>query len=136
MFFSRKSNEVRHRLILLLFVPFVFVFVLGITLYAIWPVIISIVISIMIYVNCKLVFDDSGITFYNIWGHKYQVLWEDVLLVEDTYEDPRRTRGAPGKIVKIVYKNHKQKVAIAKYSYITSVGLPELLSFYYAKKSQ
>ncbi len=48
MFFSRKSNEVRHRLILLLFVPFVFVFVLGITLYAIWPVIISIVISIMI----------------------------------------------------------------------------------------
>ena len=80
-----------------------------------------------------MLFDDIGITFCNIWGCKYQVLWNEVLLVEDTYEDSRLSRGAPGRIVKIVYRNKKHKTEVAKYSYTNYVGLAEFLSFYYSQ---
>jgi hypothetical protein len=139
MLFSRKRNEIRHKRILFLLIPLLFGFTFeAIIFHNLWQMLFPIIISIfiiLIYVKNKLVFDDLGISFYNIWGHKYQVLWKDILLVEDTYEDPRLSRGSPGRIVKIVYKNHKGKTEIAKYSYTNYVGLTEFLSYYYAKES-
>lgn len=139
MIFKRRQNEIRHKMILFLLIPLLFVFAFeAITFQNLWQILFPIIISaivILIYVRNKLIFDDFGITFCNIWGHKYQVLWKDILLVEDTYEDPRLSRGAPGRIVKIVYKNHNGKTEIAKYSYTNYIGLKEFLSFYYAKKA-
>lgn len=141
MFFHRRHNEVRHNpIIFLFFFPILFGFALEEVIFhnswfALFPVIIFIIV-VLIYVKDKMLFDDIGVTFCNIWGRKYHVSWSQILLVEDTIEDPSLSRGPPGRIVKIVYKNKNNKTEMVKYSYTNYVGLMEFLSFYYSQISR
>lgn len=130
-----RNNEVRHKpIVFLFFLPIIFVMTLEeLILHKYWALpfpILLFVFAVSIYVNEKMYYDDLGITICNILGRKYQILWSEVLSVEDTLNDPRFCRGAPGRIVKIVYKNKKQKTETVRYDYGTCVGLPEFLSFW------
>ena len=135
MSFYRRHNAVRNNPIpVLFFITIIFVF--GFLHHDYLFSLLTIIISIMLILNCvreKMVYDNRGIILCNIWGRKYQILWNDVVLVEDTFEDPRLCRGAPYRIVKITYKNDKNKTEVVKYSYAKNVGLAEFLSFYYSQ---
>ena len=139
MILPRKHNEVRHNsVIFLFFCPILFalflVEILHHSWFALFPVLVFIIV-IRVYVKDKMIFDDSGITFCNVLGREYSIPWSDIVFVEDTYENPLLSRGRPGRIVKIVYKNNKSKTEIAKYDFITYGGLAEFLSFYEFRKN-
>ena len=69
MLFSRRQNEIRHKMILFLLIPLLFVFAFeAITFQNLWQILFPIIISaivILIYVRNKLIFDDFGIYKYN-----------------------------------------------------------------------
>lgn len=89
------------------------------------------VITIISVLNDKMIYDDSGITLSNIVGHKFFIPWRDVISVENTFEDPRLCRGAPGRIIKILYINRCGETESAKFGFHNNIGVVEFLTYYW-----
>ena len=130
-----KNQVVRHKpLMLFIVTPILLVIeifmILHATMVAVVPF-IFLLLFILMYINEKMYYDDSGITLSDMLGRKFFIPWDDVIAVENTIEDPILTRGRPGRILKITYIAKNGKTESAKFDHTTQSGLYEFMVFYW-----
>lgn len=134
----RKTNSYRISLILLatfeLFsiwvfiskgVAFVFPFIL---------IPLMFVFSTLNFYNEKMIYDEKGITFQNLFKKQYFYSWDKIVSVEDTYTDRRviyfGTDILKGRVLKVGFIDVNGKVAYMSYFYIDNVGIPRFLDYF------
>lgn len=104
--------------------------ILHATMVAVVPVIFFL-LFILMYINEKMYYDDSGITLSNMLGHKFFIPWDDVIAVDNTFADPRFARGRSGRILRITYISKNGKTENAEFDHTTQYGIYEFMAFYW-----
>lgn len=105
-FFMEKS--------LIVFAPVIPIFILNITLS---------------YFNEKMIYDDDGITFINMWNRSEHVTW-DKIVVEDTFESSHTMQRLPIRVLNIRYTNARGRILCMRYQFNDYLGIEEFLFFY------
>lgn len=83
----------------------------------------------LVYHNEKITYNINGISFHDFLGKERFVSWDNVISVEITMEDPRLSRGASGRIVKIIYKSQRGRIESKRYGLDNYDGLFEFYAF-------
>lgn len=91
------------------------------------------VFSILNFYNEKMIYDEKGITFQNLFKKQYFYSWDKIVSVEDTYTDRPRRLGVDilkGRVLKIGFIDVNGKVAYMSYFYIHHIGIPRFLDYF------
>ena len=136
---KKNSNEVRSKSVsLFISIPILCVIAIILIfthhyLLIVFPSMMCVYI-ILSFLNEKLLYSGKGITFCDFLGKKRFIPWENIVSIEDTYEDPQLSRGVPGRILKIKYRykyrHMRERTEVFKLSYSGHIGIEELVSFY------
>ena len=81
------------------------------------------------YFNEKMIYDDDGITFINMWNRSEHLTWNEVV-VEDTFETSHTMRRFPVRVVNIRYKNARGRMLCMRYQFNDYLGIEQFLLFY------
>ena len=88
-------------------------------------------VTIINYINNKIIYNEAGIVINNSLAKKYFISWDNIISIEDKYEDARLSRGIPGRILKICYSiPNNGGIECKKYSFFTYIGILRFLCFY------
>lgn len=96
------------------------------------------VLATLDFRNEKMIYDEKGITFQNLFKKQYFYSWDKIVSVEDTYTDRRVYFGTDilkGRILKVGFIDVNGKVAFLSYYYIYHVGIPRFLDYFLAHQN-
>lgn len=88
------------------------------------------------YVNGIIVYDEKGVVFVSVFNKKHFCPWNEIVSVEDTYENPKLVRGSVGRVLKIGYKKYNGEVKYKRYEYKSLAGASEFLNYYLKHKEK
>ena len=134
----RKTNAYRISLILLATLELFFIWVFiskGVAF--VFPFILiplMFVFSTLNFYNEKMIYDEKGITFQNLFKKQYFYSWDKIVSVEDTYTDRRVIYFGmdilKGRVLKVGFIDVNGKVAYMSYFYIHHIGIPRFLDYF------
>ena len=91
------------------------------------------VLATLDFRNEKMIYDEKGITFQNLFKKQYFYSWNKIVSVEDTYRDGGVFFGMDilkGRSLKVGFIDVNGKVAFKSYYYIYHVGIPRFLDYF------